>query len=637
MNSNAAQDEVAQAMAMHRRGEFVEAGRRYQALLERFPNSADLLNLKGAVSLALTDYPEAFECLARAVGLKPTSSVIACNFGLTLKAMGRLDEARAAFDRALKLDPKRLEAWFALASIERELGDLNAALGALDRVIALDARHAAAHCNRGNVLQSLRQFDAARDAYANALAIDDATSEAYLGLANCLLEEGRAEEAAPHFECLISRWPEEPAHWLGWGNVCLATDKLEEAESHLRQALMLAPSQAETLASLGVTLKRMGRLDEAERMYLHALQLYPDSAPLQFNLGLLYQEQRQWTRALSAFEEVIALHPNHADAHFNRGVLLRRMKRYSEAAEAYGKSIQLRPQHAESHYNRAINWLTLGDFERGWAEYEWRWQLEHIRSSRRLFSQPLWQGQESLEGKTILLHAEQGLGDTIQFSRFAACLKARGARVVMEVQPALNRLLKTLKGVDVLLNRGDELPDFDYHCPLMSLPLALRLKVSDINGESYLNAEPSLIREWLVRLGPRQGERIGLVWSGNADYEGDAERSISFESLMRYLPQEGDFVCLQQRLRAEDSAESLAPRGIRFFGDDLRDFADTAALVTCMDRVISVDTSVLHLAGALGVCADAILPEVPDFRWMGGGGIRLWYGSCKELDLTAAV
>lgn len=627
MSSGAVQQEIADAVALHRRGELTEAAQRYQSLLTRFPESADLLNLLGALQLAQGNRTAALQSLSKASELKPGHAVIACNLGLAYKSLGRMDEARDALIRATELDSALIDAWMALASVYKLCGDLDAALKALDQAITCHGRHAAAHCNRGNVLQALRQWDAARAAYEVALQLDDSLVEARIGYANCLTGEERLLEAIAHFERLAQRWPNEVAVWQGLGNAYLRSDRLEDAAASLTKALEYAPNQLESLVSLGVAFKRLGDFDKAERSYIQALRVSPQAVNPRFNLALLYQEQRLWSQALEAFDQVIELNPDHADAHFNRGVLLRWLKRYSEAADAFTESIRLRPDHAESHYNRAINWLTQGDFERGWAEYEWRWELEHIKSSKRPFDQPLWLGQGAIEGKTILLHAEQGLGDTIQFCRFAAAVKAMGARVVMEVQPALYRLLTTLDGVDELVIRGSLLPHFDLHCPLMSLPLALGLTVNSISGEPYLRADHELVERWNQRLGPRRGERVGLVWSGNPSYSGDAERSLSFEAMSALLEAGVDYVCLQQTLRSGETPDMLGRRGVRFFGDQLKDFADTAALTACMDRVISVDTSVLHLAGALGVPAQAILPEVSDFRWIGGGPTSVWYRS----------
>jgi hypothetical protein len=273
--------------------------------------------------------------------------------------------------------------------------------------------------------------------------------------------------------------------------------------------------------------------------------------------------------------------------------------------------------------------LLNDDFARGWEEYEWRWEDEHLKRQKPQFKQPLWLGQESLKGKTILLHAEQGLGDTIQFSRYAKLVSHRGAKVVLQVQKGLKSLMQSVAGVNWVVEQGEALPAFDYHTPLMSLPLAFKTSLETIPAESvYLECEAVRVEKWKDRLGDKSKPRVGLVWSGNKDHKNDHNRSIALAMLSRILAEEVEFISLQKEVRERDKS-ALEQVAVKHFGEELKDFMDTAGLVANMDLVISVDTSVAHLAGALGKPLWVLLPFSPDWRWLLEREDSPWYPSAK--------
>jgi hypothetical protein len=274
--------------------------------------------------------------------------------------------------------------------------------------------------------------------------------------------------------------------------------------------------------------------------------------------------------------------------------------------------------------------LLSGDFKHGFAEYEWRWESEQLRANKRNFPQPLWRGQESVAGKTVLLHAEQGMGDTIQFCRYAPLLAERGARVILEVQKPLRELLSTLAGVAQVVSAGDPLPDFDMHCPLLSLPLAFETEPAAIPAATpYLSASPQLLKDWERRLGPHDRPRVGLVWSGSTFLKNDRNRSIALSALLPLLDIDATFISLQKDVRAKDAVTLQDRTDIRDVRDELKDFTDTAALVSHLDLVISVDTSVGHLAGALAKPVWMLLPYVPDWRWQLDRDDSPWYPTAR--------
>jgi hypothetical protein len=302
------------------------------------------------------------------------------------------------------------------------------------------------------------------------------------------------------------------------------------------------------------------------------------------------------------------------------------------ALSSYDRAVALQADFAEAQYNRSLALLLSGDFENGWLGHEWRWRNAQRLSigQRRSFSQPLWLGNESVAGKKLLLYNEQGLGDTVQFCRFAKSVANLGASVFLEIQAPLAGLLESLDGVSRLLVEGSPLPEFDYQCPLLSLPLALKTTLETIPAAAgYLRCNPAKVAQWRTRLGDRRRPRIGLIWSGNPQHGNDRNRSIQVARWIEHLPREFDYVCLQKEVRAVDAAVLAANPWISRFESELHDFSDTAALCECMDVVISVDTAVAHLSGSLGRPTWVLLPFDPDWRWLLGRSDSPWYRTAK--------
>jgi predicted TPR repeat methyltransferase len=351
-----------------------------------------------------------------------------------------------------------------------------------------------------------------------------------------------------------------------------------------------------------------------------------EQAVLHFNLGNALVQQGRLAEALACYDQAIALQPDYGQAWCNRGNLLQMRHQIDAAVESYDRAIALNTEYADAYWNKANALLLGGDFVRGWPLYEWRWKRDSFTSPKRGFAQPLWLGQESLAGKTILLHSEQGLGDTVQFCRYVPMVAALGARVVLEVQKPLLGLVHSLPGVSEWVEKGTALPPFDFHCPLLSLPLAFNTGICDIPGAaSYLSSDPVRRAHWANRLGPRTRPRIGIVWSGGAGHAHDQMRSIPLALMLQWLPDVFDYVSMQQEVRSGDRQVLEASDRVTHFGKDLLDFGDTAALCDGVDLIISVDTSVAHVAAALGKPTWVLLPYNPDWRWMLGRRDSPWY------------
>jgi len=394
-------------------------------------------------------------------------------------------------------------------------------------------------------------------------------------------------------------------------------------------------SRAATLCNWGLALQELRRYEPALDAFDRAIACQADFAEAHFNRANVLKQLGRWEEAIRGYEHAVAIKPDYADAHCNLGVVQNDLQHLDNALASFDRAIAIDPENATAHCNKAFTLLLLGDFARGWPLYEWRWRLAVNANTYADRSVPaLWLGDESLEGKTILLRSEQGLGDTLQFCRYTQPLSELGARVILEAQPSLLNLLADLDGISQLVAQGSTLPDADYRCPLMSLPLACGTRLSTIpRAHAYLNSDAAKTADWRARLDAHTRLRrglplVGLAWSGNATNSNDRNRSIPLADVVRHLPDNAQYISLQKEVR-DDDARELAARGILNPSEDLFDFSDTAALCACMDLVISVDTSIAHLSGALGKTTWVLLPFSPSWRWLLGREDSPWYASVR--------
>ena len=431
-----------------------------------------------------------------------------------------------------------------------------------------------------------------------------------------------------------------PGNAAAYSNVALALlelGRLADARRRLDQAIAIRPDYAEAYYNRGIVLDRMGRPNEALENYDQAITLKPDYAQAYNNRGNTLQILERLDEALESFDRAIHIKPDYAEAYYNRGVTLQELKRLDEAFDSYDRARKIDPDYRDAQWNLSLLQLLTGEFVRGWKGYEWRWDDRKPEFSRRDFKQPQWRGNEVLAGKTILLHSEQGLGDTLQFCRYAKPVADLGATVILETQKSLMGLLNGLDGVSKLIAAGEPLPEFDLHCPLLSLPLALKTDLTTIpSPEGYVSASPGKLAEWKTNLGNGDKPRVGLAWSGSPTHRHDKRRSILLGDIAEYLPDRFQYVSLQKDVREADKNVLVSRPDILHFGEALSDFADTAALCELMDIVISVDTGVAHLAGALGKEVWILLPFVPDWRWLLDRDDSPWYRSARLFRQTAA-
>lgn len=472
--------------------------------------------------------------------------------------------------------------------------------------------------------------------FARAVRASPGNPALYSQLGTALREAGRHDEAIGNFDRAIALQPGYAVAHNNRGGTLADLKRHEEAIASFERAVAAHPGYAEAWYNLGNSQADLRRLDAAIASFRRAIALAPDFVDAHNNLGVALAECNAHEDAIACYRQAIALEPQFADAYNNLGVALADLQRYDEAIAAYEQSIAVDPQYADAQWNLAICRLLLGDFARGWAGYEWRWQQEQVARFKRDYPRPLWRGNEALAGKTVLLYAEQGLGDMLQFCRYASRVAALGAQVVLEAPPALQSVLSGLSGVAQVVAQGTALPPFDLHCPVTSLPLAFHTTADTIPREvPYLAADPRRAAQWQARLGAKTKPRVGIAWSGNL--LPDPNRSMALADALALACEGIELISLQKEVRAADAALLASSDTLRHYGDSLHDFADTAALIEAMDLVISIDTSVAHLAGAMGKPLWVMLPYNPDWRWMVDREDCLWYPTARLFRQTAVA
>jgi tetratricopeptide (TPR) repeat protein len=596
-----------------------EAGRRADAeavtrqVLAQAPNKPEALSLLGVLACEGGQSAVGLDLIGRALKLAPGSVYVLNIYGSALRANGQFEDAIAAYRQALRVRPDVVEVVFNLASTLRDAGHVDEALTAFARCTQLRPSFAEAHDQLGNALRAKGRLDEGIAAHRRAIALRPNLADAYNNLGNGLRDKGLFNQAIDAFNRATQIDPAHAAAYCNLGNALRDAGRLDDAVASCKRALELRPDYAIAFSNMGNALRDLGRTDEALVAFGQAVRLRPGMAELHYNLGNTLIDQLRMEEATAAFEEVIRLKPTWAEGHFHMG----------------------------------LTRLAVGDFGRGWPEYESRTGIRGFGPLRN-FHQPQWDGKQ-LDGKTILLHDEQGQGDTIQFVRYVQMVAERvgprrGGRIILGCQPSLVRLLAKVPDVHRIIAAGSPMPEFDVHCRLLSLPLAFGTDLATIPAPvPYLHAEANLSQSWAQKMGPRQppangGEiRVGLTWAGSSGHAHDYKRSLVSSQLAELAEIPRLSLYSIQKGAAAEQARALPP-GMKLIdlAADLVDFADTAALIDNLDLVISVDTSVAHLAGAMGKPTWILLPYSPDWRWMLGRDDSPWYPTARLFRQKSA-
>lgn len=633
MNNDARAESVfQQGFSLHQQSRLDDAGALYEQALRLQPHHVNALHLLGVIALQTNRPERAAELIGRAVLLDPHNPVAHINHGTAQQLLSRPETAVASFDKAIALKPDFAEAHYNRGNSLREQKAFEAALASYERAIALVPGYVDAHHNRALTLADLNRHSEALAAYGKVIALQPDYAEAYFNRANVHRELEQFDAACADYDRAIAHNPHHAEAHLNRATVLRHLDRLEAARESCDRAIAIKPDYAEAHSNRGAVLKDLGRLDAALESSERAMALDPGSAQIHSNRGAVLKDLGRLEAALKSCDQAIAINPRYAEAYSNRGVVLADLSQYAAALASYDQGLAINPEHAAGHFNKSIALLLSGDLEQGFAEYEWRWkdQSGSVFKERRDFPAPRWSGEQPIAAKRILLHAEQGLGDTLQFYRYVERVAHLGAEVILEVQRPLVSLLRSAKGASRVLARGDPLPAFDFWCPLMSLPLAFKTRLDTIPSvDRYLTSDAAKLEQWRTKLAATRQPRVGLVWSGNRLHKNDHNRSLALAELLDQLPAQFQYVSLQKDLRETDRAALSARPDILNAVDELDDFSDTAALCDCLDLVISVDTSVAHLNGALGRPTWVLLPKNPDWRWLLERTDSPWYPSVK--------
>jgi tetratricopeptide (TPR) repeat protein len=599
---------AAEGLRHHQAGRLDQASALYLKALAEQPDDADTLHLLGVLRHQQGSSSEAVELVTKAIAITPNNPEACSNLGVVLAAIGRFDEAANAYRRAIAIRPD----------------------------------YAEVHNNLGNALRNGGKLDEAVPCLRRAIAIKPNYPEAHNNLATTLRDLGRLAEAEASCREALRLQPNYPEAHNNLGAALHALGRLAEAEASCRAALRIRPNDPDAHNTLGGTLWALGRLAEAEASCREALRLRPNFPEAHNNLGGALWALGRLAEAEASCREALRLRPDYPEAHTNLGNTLGNLGRLAEAEASCRAAIRLRPDDPDAHNSLAYPLLLAGRFEEGWQEYEWRWKTKYLSHGARDFPAPLWNG-EAIGDRVILLHAEQGLGDTLQFCRYVPLMGAH-ARTVLEVQAPLVRLLSQLPGDIRIVAHGDSLPSFDLHCPLLSLPRAFGTTLDTIPAVTpYLAADPVCAAEWRERLAGLDGLqagglRVGLVWAGGQRLESpefiavDRRRSIALNTMALLGEVSGvSFVSLQKDGPAAQAATPPQGMVLHDFTADLHDFADTAALIDGLDLVISVDTAVAHLAGALGKPVWLLNRFDTDWRWLLDRDDSPWYPRLRQF------
>jgi tetratricopeptide (TPR) repeat protein len=552
--------------------------------------------------------------------------------GFALHRDGSLDAAAAAYCKAVTLDPNHAEAYSNIGVIRHGHGRIDEAITLYRRAVAIKPDHVSALDNLAVALTAKGDVDGAIAALRQAVAAKPEDADRHLRLGDLLRRKDDTDGAVAAYRQAAVIRPDDPKAQFSLAFGLQKKGEVEAAIEGYRQAIALDPKLAQAHANLGVALSEADRVEEGIAECRQALTLQPDNPQYHSNLGLALSKADDLDAALEHFLRAVEIDPDHAEGHANLALALLEKGILDEAIACDRRAIQLKPDYAEAHFVLSLALLMKGEFAAGWQEYEWRWKGGVKELKAQGFAQPRWRG-EDLAGKTLLLHAEQGLGDTLQFARFARALAARGARIILAVPRELVTLLRSTPGVEAVIGAGENLVPYDFHLPLMSVPSVLGTTEKTIPANvPYLAADPERIAFWRARLSA--GFKVGIVWQGRPDAKIDKGRSVSLRAFAPIASVPGVQLISLQKNNGLDQLADL-PEGMRVqtlgpnfdVGSDA--FLDSAALMMNLDLVITSDTSIAHLAGALGRPVWIVLKSNPDWRWLVDREDSPWYPTAR--------
>jgi tetratricopeptide (TPR) repeat protein len=590
------------AVGYYESGDLEQTEKVCKEILSIQPDNIDALNFIGILYYQQGLYDPAEEYFRKALQVAPDNADVYCNIGNTLRQKGQLDEAIQYYEKAIQMNPAYGDTYNNIGHIYHYKGQIDEAITYYKKAVELEPDFADAYYNLGAAFQDKRQFDLAIDYYQKAVELEPDLDDAYYNLGIIWQDKMRFDEAITSYQKTLELNPKHADAYNNLGTIYKEQEQYDKALMYFYRALLSDPRLAKAHVNLGSIYQEQGRLDEAITCYKKALEINPDLDYAYNNMGRVLQDKGQVDNAIACFQNVLKLNPDNALAHWNMACAL----------------------------------LLTGNFKQGWQENEWRWKIDGYPLHD--FSQPLWDGSD-IQGSSILLHAEQRFDDTIQFIRYAPLVAQKGARVIVECQKEMASLMKGLEGISHIVMQGDQLPAFDVHCPFLSLPLVFNTTIDHIPTKiPYISADPLLVDKWRVRMQQDTSDlKIGVTWSRNSGNKYGQYRLFALEAFRTLGRFEGSSWYSLQKGNAAEQAKH-PPEGMKLFDymEETQDFMDMAALIKNLDLVISLDTPVAHLAGALGKQVWTLLPFSPDWRWMLDKEDSPWYPTMRLFRQPAS-
>ncbi|MCP4253872.1 MAG: tetratricopeptide repeat protein [Candidatus Scalindua sp.] len=661
---------IHEAYELHHAGRLTSAEKLYNKLIEEQPEHIDALFLLGTLNLQQENYDMACTLFRKTLTLIPEHVMALCNLGTALQKSGKLEEAISSYRKAISLKSDYVDAHYNLGNALKEQSKLEEAITCYKNAIELNPNNADLYCYLGNAFKEYGKLDEAVECYRKSSEFNPDNAGFYCNLGATLQESGAIDEAILSYKEAIKLDPDYVMALSNLGSALQESGKPEEAIASYEKAIALNPDYVEAHNNLGASLLEIGKTEEAITCHKRAIKLNPDCAEAHNNLGTALMEQNMFSDAITSYRRALLLKPEYAEAHNNSGTALMAQNRFDaailshrkaielkpdfadaynnlgavlkesgkpeEAIAYYKQAIEIKPDCAQAHLNLAFALLLIKNFKEGLKEYEWRLRLKRHASEN--YQKARWDGS-ALNGKSILVYTEQGIGDSIQFIRYLPIVKAQGGYVIFECPQNLSRLLNNCAGIDKIVEKSPQdksSMQFDVQIPLLSLPGIFDVTADSIQENlSYIKPDPVLVSQWHARIGHDNNLKVGIVWSGNPEHKNDRNRSCSLDYFAYLTSIHGlTFYSLQKEPASTEVDNQADDLKIINLNSELKDFADTAAAISNLDLIISVDTSVAHLAGAIGKPVWTLLPLVPDWRWMLDRDDSPWYPSMRLFRQT---
>ena len=623
-------DAFAAAVQHYQAGQLQDAEQICRHVLAADPGHADALHLLGMIASQCGQHDAAADLIRQAIARKDDEPTYHSNLGAVLKALGKLEEAAQSCRRALELNPNSAAAHYNLGSTLQDQMKLEDAIASFHSALALRPDYEAAHNNLGTIFLAQGKYDDAVNCFRRTLELQPEYAVAHYNLGTALQAQGKLDDAVACFQAALMRQSNLRDAYLHLAAIYHAQRELNKEVACYQAALILNPNDVATYNSLGNALLLLRKIDEASRSYRRAVEINPDDADAHSNLGNTLLHQGKPEEAAACCLRALELKADHAVAHNNLGNVMQALGKPDQAIHCYRMALKFSPHYPEPHYNQSLLMLQRGDFEQGVPEYEWRWQCQDY--ARAALKGTPWDG--STFGGRVLLHTDQGVGDALQFVRYAPLVKQRAGKVLLRCAEKLIPLFSRCRGIDAVISTKAVLPECEAELHLSSLPHAFQTTLETVPREvPYLFADSQLVEQWRARL-PTDAFKVGIAWQGNPQFKLDSLRSIPLTEF-RPLGEVGGvrLISLQKGFGVEQLASIKGDFDVLEHGDELDEaagaFMDTAAIMMNLDLVVTSDTSIAHLAGGLGVPVWVALSSVPEWRWLLNRSDSPWYPTMR--------